>query len=252
MRYHIITYCSSGYANCLRSTINSWLDNGEMEQILVYSDSAVDLGIKDTRVLINNIFARPKIANTHYTNKAMAILDAMQRVDNILMLDADCLIVNTPRQFFNRRFDVAPTLWGIDTNHIVTENSFRGKRNSMWNDVSAGTLFVHNTPTARLFIEEWIRIQNELIGEKLFRGYVSKNVDQRALTQTCRHAISADDTTVIAANARIFNNYPETHYTRDVLKWINNMCADTKIFHLAHGIWNNREVVDSIARIYGK
>jgi hypothetical protein len=224
-----------------------------MEQILVYSDSAIDIGIKDTRVLINNIFVRPKIASTHYTNKAVAVLDAMQRIDNILMLDTDCLIVSTPKQFFSRSFDVAPTLWGIDTNHIVTKDSFCGKRNKMWNDVSAGALFVHNTPSARVFIEEWVRVQNGLIKEKMFRGYISNNVDQKALTQICRHAIDTGDINIVAANARIFNNYPGTRYPRDMLKWINGVCTDTKILHLAHGIWDRKEVVDSVARmIYGK
>lgn len=223
MEYHIVTYCSSNYWQALESSISSWLDS-DAQTVNVYTDwdPTTHPGLT-----IHSTFDSCDDYGTNCVRKSEALLDfCLKNPDkrHIIMLDIDCYILNNLAEAFKEEcFDVGVTVYA----NLKPRQRLR--------NVSAGVLFVNNTPQARKFLLQWIN--NQKLDYHQTRGRDQRNLSLLLYKNPLGIRIHQFDYSV-------WNAHPMTKIdVQHLCDWVETLDKDCKILHLAFGLWKNKQLI---------
>lgn len=239
MPFSIVAYCSKNYFDpALIRFINSWSEFSS--NVCIYTDfdllSKSDLiNRSDGKVCVQNIFEPSFDPGTNYCRKAEALLDFTVKhdfhiVENILLLDIDCLLFKNPQYIFKNQLDIIVTV-----NESLPEN----KR---LNNISAGFLALKNKFYVFQFIKEWVREQHKENGPCRDQATLSRLIKNSKLK-------------IGVLPEKLFNSYPYTSSPGEIMSWqgrITTNKEDLYNLHFAHGLWRNDNLVNDIQQMIQK
>ncbi|KKM22695.1 hypothetical protein LCGC14_1622710, partial [marine sediment metagenome] len=233
MGYHLVTYCSHNYQRALESSMPSWLAS-DAETINVYTDGW-KTGVY-TGIIMHHIFQPCDDYGTNCVRKSEALLDFCAENPNkrhVVMLDVDCYILGTLMEVFRiyGEFDVAVTVYkNVKQKHRLK-------------NVSAGALFIKNTPQTRRFLRQWIMDQRSDYHQTPCR-------DQKCLSLLLhKNPLKVN---IKQLDYNIWNAHPNSSVLKadnDPLSWLENLDEHCRVLHLARGLWKDKELVDRF--VYG-
>ena len=254
MKYTIVTYCSSGYRDCLLRTIPSWLADAQLDCVVSFKDTPHRLvPFLSERVLEITAFEPGEVEmGEHCCRKAAALRNYVQNSGpggdaHVALLDCDCYLKRSLGPAFNHDFDVAVTLQSPGRAPLVSATTCGTKAAAMYNNPSAGAVFIRCNDHSRRFLTEWTSVQEVMTS---FRQRRSRNRDQAALARACQTLKGSIKLT--ALNALLFNSYPDSAMHRDVVNWLGALqdrAPATLMLHFAYGLWQNSEFVRDVCEI---
>lgn len=230
--YNICTYCSKDSKNVLDITLSGWAKS-EANSIHIYTDSQFDLPIKDKKIFLTPVFPPANDVQVCYTRKAEALEHLLNfNYNNILMIDADCMILNDPGSLFNAPFDVCVSL----------PEKFDLKK--PFNNISAGFCAIKKNKKSVKFVENWITLQN--------KHWRLKSRDQIALSEILSIIYNKCDTSIYTVSENEYNFYPQFKSDHEIYMWLKKLeqnINNVKIIHLAFQIWKNESLIKYIKNL---
>ncbi|KKM02884.1 hypothetical protein LCGC14_1779980 [marine sediment metagenome] len=233
MKYHLVAFCSHNYQHAMESSMPSWLAS-DAETINVYMDGWDTQAY--TGVTTYPIFQPCNDRGVNCVRKSEALLRfCADNTDkrHVVMLDVDCYILGNLMDAFcvYGQFDVAVTVYkNLKQKHRLK-------------NVSAGALFIRNTPQTRRFLRQWIMDQQS-------DCYQTPCRDQKCLSLLLHR--NPLELNIKQLDYNIWN----AHANPTVLKtdnnpmgWLENLDEHCRVLHLARGLWKNKELVERF--VYG-
>ncbi len=211
----ICSYIGKNYSDCLKLTLPTW----KADKILIYSDTD-DFGIK--------MFEPTEDRIESWHRKILIITRTLKENpgENILYLDGDVLMKESPEEVFKLPFDV-----------IATRMVIRPER-PQFQEVNAGVSFWKSNERTIKFCEEWLKLEEELkkdltipyAEQRAFNTLIYKGYDGLA-EWTCSNV-----------SENIYNG--ERDCDKQFVEMVNKY--NPKLIHLKGRKWENKFILDFI------
>lgn len=237
INYNIVSYCSQSYLPILEKTINNWLRFDNIDNIYIFTD--FDYFYNNERVVRIKNFKSDYNFSVNCSRKVDSLWQLInypnENLNNILLLDVDCLIINDISEIFNYDFDICVTHYGLPNEIKTTKN------------ISSGFLALKKNPKSIRFVTDWL--------DQQCQGIIKRPcIDQSSLTKLIKQYSKNDQFKIGLVEAEIYNNHPWSSNRQDVDKWLEKIIqkkSEIKILHLCKGLIYSESILEFVHKNFG-
>lgn len=233
MSYSICSYISSDNTDVLRVTLDSWIKS-DCKDIHIFTDGPTNIPYHE-KISVSKIFDQTSDVGTQYARKAESLIQLRTKIhSNIVMIDADCLLLKGLKDIFKKKFDVTVSIGaGVDPR-------------KPFNNVSAGFVGVKHTMEGIRFVKDWVDEQRKNIRHKCR--------DQIALSNILTKGYKNSSMIINPLYELEINCYPLYNNQEHITNWIKKIEQNThliRIIHFAFQTWKNESLVKYLLSIPG-
>lgn len=227
--FHLVTFATTDYADCLRALLPTWVENSGAASITVASDGPID-GLPDG-VDVRPVLPKQDgwVAGCMAKAKAMfSLMGEWRDGQRIVFLDADCVVIRNLWPFAEGDADLTLTRLEADSSKYPIH---RGT-------CAVGAFAVTISPRTRRFLELWMRVQEAYAaaGHGIRPGKIA--CDQFSMTDIARGR--ACGVKVRNLDDRVWNS----NAGGSDADWIEDIRSNQPaVLHFKGGRWKQPELV---------